>query len=99
MNPAGTKVCVAGTMSDYATVVNARTWRHGRLLRKPDGKPYWVTQSWDGRHCYLSWSGTDEVVKISYRTGRVVRTARVGDHPQRVRNGVVRADLLGARGR
>jgi hypothetical protein len=96
MNPAGTKVCVAGTMSDYATVVNARTWRPGALLRKPDGKPYWVTQSWNGRHCYLSWSGTDEVVKVSYRTGKVVRTTRVGDHPQRVRNGVVRADRLRA---
>ena len=24
MNPSGTKICVAGTMSDYATVVDAR---------------------------------------------------------------------------
>ncbi len=94
MNPDGTKICVAGTMSDYATVVDADTFRRGPLLKKPDGKPYWVTQSWDGRHCYISWSGTDQVAKISYRTGRVVQTVPVGDHPQRVRNGVIRKDLV-----
>jgi DNA-binding beta-propeller fold protein YncE len=94
MNPKGTKICVAGTMSDYTTLVDARTWKAGRLTVKPGGKPYWVTQSWDGRHCYISWSGTDEVAKISYRTGKVVRTTAVGDHPQQVRNGFVRAEVL-----
>lgn len=94
MNPAGTKICVAGTMSDYTTLVDARTWKRGPLVKKPDGKPYWVTQSWDGRYCYISWSGTDEVAKISYRTGKVVRTTPVGDHPQRVRNGYVRTGLV-----
>ena len=33
MNPAGTKLCVAGTMDDYATVVDARTFQRGRLLK------------------------------------------------------------------
>ncbi len=94
MSPAGTKICVAGTMSDYATVVDARTWKRGKLLKKADGKPYWVTQSWDGRSCYISWSGTDQVAKISYRTGRITRTAPVGDHPQRVRNGFVQTRLV-----
>jgi DNA-binding beta-propeller fold protein YncE len=94
MNPRGTKICLAGTMSDYATVVNARTFRRGPLLKKQDGKPYWVTQSWDGRYCYISWSGTDQVGKISYRTGRLVETVPVGGHPQRVRNGFVRKALV-----
>jgi DNA-binding beta-propeller fold protein YncE len=94
MNPRGTKLCVAGTMSDYATVVDVRTWDHGRLLRKADGKPYWVTQSADGRHCYISWSGTDQVAKISYRTGRIVDTVPVGDHPQRIRTAFVRRDWV-----
>lgn len=94
MNPAGTKICVAGTMSDYTTLVDARTWKRGPLVKKKDGKPYWVTPSWNGRHCYISWSGTDQVAKISYRTGKVVRTTAVGDHPQRVRNGFVRKSLV-----
>jgi DNA-binding beta-propeller fold protein YncE len=94
MNPAGTKICVAGTMDDYATVVDARSFDRGPLLKKRGGKPYWVTQSWNGRHCYISWSGTDQVAKISYRSGRVVDQVRVGDHPQRIRNGFVARDLL-----
>lgn len=94
MNPRGTKICVAGTMSDYATVVDAQTYQRGKLLTKQDGKPYWVTPSANGRHCYISWSGTDEIAKISYRTGRVVDEQSVGDHPQRIRNGFVERSLV-----
>jgi hypothetical protein len=93
MSPAGTKLCVAGTMSDYATVVDARTFKRSRLLMGGK-KPYWVTPSWDGRHCYVSWSGSDTVSKISYRTARIVQTKQVGDHPQRVRNGLIRTSYL-----
>jgi hypothetical protein len=94
MNPSGTKICVAGTMDDYATVVRTRGMERGKLLKHEDGKPYWVTQSWNGRHCYISWSGTDKIAKISYRTGRVVDHAKVGDHPQRIRNGFVARGLV-----
>jgi DNA-binding beta-propeller fold protein YncE len=80
-------------MSDYATVVDARTFKRSRLLMGGK-KPYWVTPSWDGRHCYVSWSGSDTVSKISYRTARIVQTKQVGDHPQRVRNGLIRTSYL-----
>ena len=93
MNPEGTKICVAGTMSDYATVVDAATFRTGKLL-KGGTKPYWVTPSWDGRYCYISWSGTDQVSRISYRTERITQSVDVGDHPQRVRNGFVARALV-----
>ncbi|ANH37940.1 hypothetical protein I601_1505 [Nocardioides dokdonensis FR1436] len=94
MDPAGRRLCVAGTMSDYVTVVDARTFEHTELVVREGGKPYWVTPSHDGRFCYISWSGTDEISQVSYRTGEVVRTTAVGDHPQRVRNGVVRKRYL-----
>jgi hypothetical protein len=94
MNHAGTKICVAGTMSDYLTVVDVDTLRRTRLVKQEDGKPYWVTPSADGRSCYISWSGTDEIARVSYRTGRVVDERRVGDHPQRIRNGFVHRDLV-----
>ena len=94
MDPDGGRLCVAGTMSDYAAVVDVATGEPDRLLVKQDGKPYWVTQSSDGRFCYISWSGTDQVSRISYRTGRIDDTVAVGDHPQRVRNGFVRTDLV-----
>ena len=94
----GSKICVAGTMSDYATVVDARTFKRGPLLKGGE-KPYWVTPSADGRSCYISWSETDSVSSISYRTGRITRTVPVGNHPQRVRNGVVARELVpGLRG-
>lgn len=98
MNPRGTRICVAGTMSDYATmVVPRRRWGHTKLL-KGGLKPYWVTPSWDGRYCYISWAGSDTVSRISYRTARIVDTTRVGDHPQRVRNGFVQRSLVGGIG-
>ncbi len=93
MNPEGTRICVAGTMSDYATLVSTRTWKRSPLLKGGE-KPYWVTPSWDGKHCYISWSGTDSVSKISYRTAKIVKTTKVGDHPQRVRNGFIRPGFL-----
>ena len=93
MNLAGTRLCVAGTMSDYATVVDAKSFKRSRLLMGGK-KPYWVTPSWDGKYCYISWSGSDTVSKISYRTARIVQTQKVGDHPQRVRNGLIRTSYL-----
>ena len=88
MNPRGTRLCVAGTMSDYATVVDRERLRRGRLLKGGE-KPYWVTPSYDGRYCYVSWSGSDTISRISYRTRRIDKTVPVGDHPQRIRNGFV----------
>jgi hypothetical protein len=93
MNPSGTKICVAGTMSDYATVLDATTLKRGKLI-KGGKKPYWVTPSWDGKYCYISWSGSDKISKISYARGRITQTVKVGDHPQRVRNGFIRKSLV-----
>jgi len=93
MNPAGTRICVAGTMSDYATVVDRETFARGPLL-DVGLKPYWVTPSWDGKYCYVSWSGSDKVSRISYATQRVVSSVKVGDHPQRVRNGFLKKGWL-----
>ncbi|MDP3967460.1 MAG: PQQ-binding-like beta-propeller repeat protein [Nocardioides sp.] len=99
LNPRGTKLCVAGTMSDYVAMVGRKRLRTRKVHVREDGKPYWVTPSANGKHCYISWSGTDEVSKISYRTGKIVKTTKVGYHPQRVRNGFIRKGLVkGLRG-
>ncbi len=97
MNPKGSRICVAGTMSDYATIVKLNDWDHTKLL-KGGLKPYWVTPSADGKFCYISWSGSDKISRISYRTARIDRSVKVGDHPQRIRNGFVRTRFVAGLG-
>ncbi|MFE5300817.1 YncE family protein [Streptomyces sp. NPDC056632] len=93
MSPDGTKLCVAGTMDDYATVVDRATLQEGPLVEA--SKPYWATVSGDGRSCVISESGADRVTAIDFATGRRIATVGVGDHPQRVRLAHVPADWTG----
>jgi DNA-binding beta-propeller fold protein YncE len=94
MNGAGTKLCVAGTMSDYAAIVDRQSF--GYKLLQLGEKPYWVTDSDGGDYCYISWSGTDAVSALSYAKGSEVARIQVGDHPQRIRSGNVRTDWVNA---
>ncbi|GGS68780.1 YncE family protein [Streptomyces cinerochromogenes] len=96
MNPEGTKLCVAGTMDDYATVVDRATLQEGPLVTT--SKPYWATVSGDGKDCIVSESGADQVTAIDFATGRKVASVPVGDHPQRVRLGHVPSDWTGPSG-
>ncbi|MGP4111565.1 YncE family protein [Streptomyces sp. 4N509B] len=91
MNGDGTRLCVAGTMSDYAVVVDRASFEREPLVTSGT-KPYWATRSGDGELCFVSWSGTDTVSALSYATGEEVGTASVGDHPQRMRVGALPAD-------
>lgn len=93
MNPQGTKLCAAGTMSDYAAIVSRRTLTVDRVVHVGE-YPYWSASSEDGRFCFVSVSGEDRVAVISFRTGREVARIRVGDHPQRMRTGRVRRGIL-----
>ena len=92
MDPGGTKLCVAGTMSDYAAIVSRTTFAY-QLIGVGE-KPYWATNSTDGRYCFVSVSGNDAVSVVSYRTGREVARVPVGDHPQRMRMGKIRRSYL-----
>ncbi|WP_328875808.1 YncE family protein [Streptomyces sp. NBC_00287] len=90
MSPDGRKLCVAGTMDDYATVVDRATLQEGPLVTA--AKPYWATVSGDGKSCVVSESGTDQVTAIDFATGQKQVSVPVGDHPQRVRLGHVESD-------
>ncbi|MEW2305447.1 YncE family protein [Streptomyces sp. NPDC006655] len=94
MKPDGTKLCVAGTMDNYATVVDRATLQEGPLITA--STPYWATVSGDGKDCIISESGADQVTAIDFATGQKVTSVPVGDHPQRVRLGHVQADWTGA---
>lgn len=94
MNDKGKRLCVAGTMSDYAAIVDRRTFDY-KLINAGE-KPYWATSSSDGKRCYVSWSGTDEISVISYAKREVIAQIEVGDHPQRIRTGAVRKSWIDA---
>lgn len=92
MNQAGTTLCVAGTMDDYAALVDRKSMKY-KLFDKDTtghgyGKPYWATE---GLHdtCWLSLSEDDAVAVLDFKTRREIAYLPVGDHPQRVRHGVI----------
>jgi DNA-binding beta-propeller fold protein YncE len=92
INPQGTKLCSAGTMSNYAAITSRRTFS-AKII--PVGRrPYWATNSADGRYCFVSVAGDDRVAVISYKTEELVASIQVGDHPQRMRMGKLRRGLL-----
>ena len=99
------RLCIAGTMSSYATVIGKRKLRKPSLepkLIEEGEKPYWSTTSKNGKYCYVSWSGTDDISIISYKKRKEIDHTNVGEpagnraHPQRIRNGVVRQSFLAA---
>jgi len=93
MNPQATKLCVAGTMSGYAAIVTRKPFKLRRTIRV-GRTPYWSHSSKDGKYCFVSVAGNDRVSVISYRTGREVARIKVGDHPQRMRTGVIRRSYV-----
>ncbi|MBS3942212.1 MAG: serine/threonine protein kinase [Actinobacteria bacterium] len=92
MDPTGQKLCAAGTMSDYAAIVDRETFVP--RLASYGSKPYWSTTGPTGEHCWVSYSGDDQVAVIDYATEREIARIDVGDHPQRVRAGVVSRPVL-----
>ena len=92
MNPRGERLCAAGTMDDYAAIVSRESF--GYQIVDVGPKPYWSTNSGDGKYCFVSVSGADAVSVISYRTMKEVARVAVGDHPQRMRMGKIRRSYL-----
>jgi DNA-binding beta-propeller fold protein YncE len=85
------KLCVAGTMSDYAAIVDRETFEY-TILEGLGEKPYWAVTDRSGENCLISWSASDQVSVISYETGEEIKRIDVGDHPQRVREGMLKID-------
>ena len=100
MNESGTKLCVAGTMSDYAAIVDRETFTptvfKGAARYIEDArysKPYWAVEG-PGNTCWVSMSGSDLVTIISFPQEKVVAEVPVGYHPQRVRPGHILESIV-----
>jgi hypothetical protein len=92
MNSAGTTLCAAGTMDDYVALVDREsgdpTFFDTETTGHRYGKPYWSTEGLNDT-CWISLSDTDSVAVIDFATKEELAYLPVGDHPQRVRHGVV----------
>jgi hypothetical protein len=86
LNPAGTRFCVAATMSGYAAIVSRRTLQPIRIIHVGH-IPYWATSDPSGRYCFVSVARNNRVAVIDYARARLVRFIKVGVHPQRMRTG------------
>jgi sugar lactone lactonase YvrE len=88
----GETLCVAGTMDDYAALVDVATGETTYFDEETTGhgygKPYWSTEGLD-ETCWVSLSDDDAVAVLSTRTGEELAHLPVGNHPQRVRHGYV----------
>jgi hypothetical protein len=93
----GETLCAAGTMDDYAALVDRESMRYTIFDEASTGhsygKPYWTTEGLDGT-CWISLSEADAVAVLDSRTKRELAYLPVGDHPQRVRHGRVPAASL-----
>jgi hypothetical protein len=90
IDPTGKTLCVAGTMDDYAALVDRRTAHYqlfrgpARTLKNSDGtprgylKPYWAGNGWNDT-CWVSMSGSDMVVVFDLARKKVVAEVPVGD--------------------
>jgi DNA-binding beta-propeller fold protein YncE len=92
MDATGRTLCAAGTMDDYAALVDRKTMSYKIFDTASTGhdylKPYWTTEGL-GNTCWISLSGSDSVAVLDFATKRELAYLPVGDHPQRVRAGVV----------
>lgn len=83
MSGDGRKLCIAGTMSNYAAIVHRDDFSH--RIHPLGARTYWATTSDDGQYCYVSVAGDDTLSILSYETEEEVARIPVGDHPQRAR--------------
>jgi hypothetical protein len=101
INEAGTTLCVAGTMDDYAALVDRRTMKYKifdtQTTGHSYGKPYWTTEGADDT-CWVSLSEDDSVAVLDFNTKKQVAYLGVGDHPQRIRQGVIAPAVVSAIG-
>src|SRR4051812_44592713 len=97
IDKAGTTLCAAGTMDDYAALVDRRTMTPKIFDTATTGhyygKPYWTTEGLDNT-CWVSLSDADSIAVLDFSKKKELAYLPVGDHPQRIRHGYVSNKVL-----
>lgn len=99
LNEAGDTLCVAGTVDDYAALVDRQTMAYSLFNKASTGndylKPYWTTEG-PNNTCWISLSGSDAVAVLDTQRHEELAYLAVGNHPQRVRLGYVPESVISA---
>ncbi len=86
MNADESKLCVAGTIDDYVSIVSRPgLTTDGTVHYATDALPYWTQTSPNGRDCFVSLAEDDQISVVDYRTAKEVARIDVGRFPQRER--------------
>lgn len=86
MNADESKLCVAGTIDDYVSIVSRPSLTtDGTVHYATDALPYWTQTSPNGRDCFVSLAEDDQISVVDYRTAKEVARIDVGRFPQRER--------------
>jgi len=100
IDKAGNTLCAAGTMDDYAALIDRTTMSYQifdtATTGHSYGKPYWTTEGLNNT-CWVSLSEADSVAVLSFGKLRELAYLPVGDHPQRIRHGYVSEAALASR--
>ncbi len=85
-NAGETKLCLAGTIDDYAAIVSRPgLTTDGFIYYDADSLPYWAQTSNDGQKCFISLAEKDQISVVDYATATEVARIPVGRFPQRER--------------
>ena len=82
----GSTLCDVGTIDNEVSLVDADDLSVDARV-EVGLLPYWATTSRDGTKCFVTLSGTDEIVVIDYATASIVERIPTGFFPQRNRLG------------
>jgi hypothetical protein len=97
MDKSGKTLCAAGTMDDYAAMVDRKTGNATFFDTQTTGhdyaKPYWSTEGLKNT-CWVSLSESDSLAVLDFRTKKELAYLPVGNHPQRVRHGLIPTSVI-----
>ncbi|HLV74229.1 MAG TPA: serine/threonine protein kinase [Vulgatibacteraceae bacterium] len=97
MNADESRLCVAGTISDYVSIVSRPgLTTDGTVHYEPGALPYWTQTGPNGHDCYVSLSEKNQISVIDYRTAREVARIDVGHYPQRERPAKLTPEAVGS---